>query len=319
VSGLPPALQDAISGFCGTARGRDIAQRAAAQSSCYRGGGGSLHAVSDQNDVAAYLTARLPATYAATHAALSAVQIRAPAFHPQSLLDFGAGPGTASWAATEIWPGIESVVMHDHNSHFAEAARILAAESPHAALQQAQFTTTGSGDRRFDLVIAAYVISEIAESRVPEFAWPLWSICRGILVIVEPGTPTGFQRVLHARHALLQQQAMIAAPCPGEVPCPMAGNDWCHFAVRLPRTRDHMRAKNASVPYEDEKFSYVAAARDGVVLTASAPRIIAPVANTKAGSRFRLCTENGISEVDIARRDPAEYRRHRRKNWGDLF
>ncbi len=219
----------------------------------------------------------------------------------------------------EIWPDIESIVMQDQNAHFAEAARALTAPSPHSALRQAQVTAELPGDRGFDLVIAGYVMSEIAESRVGEFVSRMWDVCRGILVIVEPGTPAGFQRVLHARQTLLQGQAMIAAPCPGEVQCPMTGGDWCHFAVRLPRTRDHMRAKNAQVPYEDEKFSYVAAARDGVVLTTAAQRIIAPVVMAKAGSRFRLCTENGISEVDIPRRDPAEYRRHRRKDWGDVF
>ena len=319
MSGLPPALQDAISDFCSTARGPEIAQRAAAQSACYRAGGGSLRAVSDHSDIAAYLTVRLPATYAAIHAALGAIRARAPEFHPQSVLDFGAGPGTASWAAVEVWPGIESVEMYDHNAHFAEAARVLIAGSRHSALRQAQITTEFPESSTFDLVIAGYVISEIAESRIAEFISRLWRVCRGILVIVEPGTPAGFRRVLHARQALLEGEAMLAAPCPGEVQCPMTGSDWCHFAVRLPRTRDHMRAKNANVPFEDEKFSYVAAACVGTALTAAGPRIIAPVVNTKAGSRFRLCTESGISDVDIPRRDPAEYRRHRRKTWGDVF
>ena len=305
--------------FCGATRGAEIVRRAAAQSACYRAGGGSLRAVSDRNDVAAYLTARLPATYAAIHAALNAVRIRAPEFHPRSLLDFGAGPGTASWAAMEIWPEIETVEMHDHNAHFAESARALIGASRYSALREAQIAREFSEQRGFDLVIAGYVISEIAQSRAAEFVSRLWSICRGILVTVEPGTPAGFQRVLHARQTLLQAQAMIAAPCPGEVQCPMTGSDWCHFSVRLPRSRDHMRAKNADVPFEDERFSYVAAARAGIALAAPAARIVSPVVTAKAGSRFRLCTENGISVVDIPRRDPAEYRRHRRKNWGDLF
>ena len=319
MSGLPPALQDAIFEFCSTVRGRQIAQRAAVQSVCYRSGGGSLRAVSDDNDVAAYLTVRLPATYAATRAALGAVQMRAPEFAPKSLLDFGAGPGTASWAAMDVWPGIEHIELHDHNARFAAAAGVLAAASPHPALRATQIARELPGDRKFDLVIAGYAVSENAESRIAELVSQLWSICRGILVIVEPGTPAGFRRVLHARQILLHDWAMIAAPCPGEVPCPMAGDDWCHFTVRLPRTRDHMRAKNANVPFEDEKFSYVAAARDGVVLTEAVPRIVAPVVNTKAGSRFRLCTEKGISELDLARRNAAEYRRRRRKTWGDVF
>jgi ribosomal protein RSM22 (predicted rRNA methylase) len=80
-----------------------------------------------------------------------------------------------------------------------------------------------------------------------------------------------------------------------------------------------MRAKDARVPYEDEKFSYVAAVRETVALKPSEPRIIAPVISGKAGSRFRLCTAEGISEIEIPRRDKAAYRLHSRKDWGDLF
>jgi hypothetical protein len=62
VSGLPLALREAIFTFCDTARGPEIAERAAAQSACFRAGGGSLATVTDYPDVAAYLTARLPPT-----------------------------------------------------------------------------------------------------------------------------------------------------------------------------------------------------------------------------------------------------------------
>ena len=41
----------------------------------------------------------------------------------------------------------------------------------------------------------------------------------------------------------------------------MAGDDWCHFSQRLARSRDHMLLKDASVPFEDERYSYVVATR----------------------------------------------------------
>ena len=37
--------------------------------------------------------------------------------------------------------------------------------------------------------------------------------------------------------------------------------DWCHFTQRLPRSRAHKQIKEADVPFEDEKFSYVALTR----------------------------------------------------------
>lgn len=51
---------------------------------------------------AAYMAARMPACYAAVFKVLEEVSTRLPAFAPESMLDFGAGPGTAVWAAREV-------------------------------------------------------------------------------------------------------------------------------------------------------------------------------------------------------------------------
>jgi len=55
--------------------------------------------------VAAYAAARLPACYAAVARVLDELRLRLPGFTPRSMLDFGAGPGTAVWAAREVWDG----------------------------------------------------------------------------------------------------------------------------------------------------------------------------------------------------------------------
>ena len=51
---------------------------------------------------AAYMAARMPACYAAVYKVLEEVSMRLPGFAPESMLDFGAGPGTAIWAAHEV-------------------------------------------------------------------------------------------------------------------------------------------------------------------------------------------------------------------------
>ena len=53
-------------------------------------------------DALAYALARMPATYAAVAAGLNALSEIKPDFAPATLLDVGAGPGTATWAAAEI-------------------------------------------------------------------------------------------------------------------------------------------------------------------------------------------------------------------------
>ena len=319
MSTIPRTLRNAISQFCESVPGAEIARRAAFQSAQYRAGAASQ--ITAPADVAAYLTARLPATFAAVSAALNHVRERAPEFHPASMLDFGAGPGTASWAAVDTWPCIESVHMKDRSERFLAAAKFLADHSEHLGLRQAKIENVSPIDENgdYDLVVAAYVISELSESDVTDVTARLWSRCRGILAIVEPGTPSGYQRMLRSRQALIERNAVIAAPCATNQSCPLASPDWCHFAVRLPRSRDHMRAKGANVPYEDEKYSYVAAARESVSLLRASSRIIAPVNSTKAGLRYHLCTGHGISDKEILRRNRTEYRLHIRKKWGDAI
>src|SRR6202049_1570927 len=83
----------------------DAAARAALISQTYRDGGNS-GAISSEADALAYALARMPATYAAVTASLNALREVRPDFAPASLLDVGAGPGTAAWAATEAFSSL---------------------------------------------------------------------------------------------------------------------------------------------------------------------------------------------------------------------
>ena len=97
----------------------------------------------------------------------------------------------------------------------------------------------------------------------------------------------------------------------------MSGGDWCHFSERLARSRDHMMVKSASVPFEDERYSYLAVSRAPVAHTQS--RIIKPPVEQKPAILLPLCDVSGLHMKTIARRDKEQYRVARRKNWGDLF
>ena len=51
----------------------------------------------DKNEADAYLACRLSATFAATITVLSELKRRLDNFNPQSIIDFGCGPGTSLW------------------------------------------------------------------------------------------------------------------------------------------------------------------------------------------------------------------------------
>ena len=99
---LPAELKAALDARLQGLSRNDAAARAAIISQTYRDGGGS-GAIKSGTDALAYALARMPATYAAVIASLNALRQITPDFAPKNLLDVGAGPGTASWAAAEAF------------------------------------------------------------------------------------------------------------------------------------------------------------------------------------------------------------------------
>jgi ribosomal protein RSM22 (predicted rRNA methylase) len=269
-------------------------------------------------DLSAYLTTRMPATYAAVRKVLGEVALVHPAFSPVSILDMGAGPGTASWAALVEWPELSTITMIEADARFVALAEELAKSSALDALAKATITRSkmSEASAKADLVIAAYVFAELVEKDAGEAALKLWAQTENTLVIIEPGTPRGFARIHAARQMLIRAGAHMIGPCTHAAACPMRSNDWCHFTVRLARSREHMHAKQATVPFEDEPFSWIAVSRNPAAL--SGARVIRPPEQDKHSITFKVCDEQGISDRVIARRDKAAYKQHRKITWGDV-
>lgn len=312
---LPEALSSAVSAWLEREGlgGRRLS--AAANTAIYRDGGTSARI-----DLSAYLVARLPATHAAVTKVLGELASRRPGFSPTSLLDVGAGPGTASWAAAAQWPGIEAVTFLDTDRRFLKLAGDLAASGPPALAAARSLTGTIEAmpaGLSAELVVAAYTLAELPLARMAKAAEALWGAAQSTLVVVEPGTPTGFARLAAVRETLLRAGAVAVAPCPHAGTCPMTGGDWCHFSVRLARSRAHMHAKAAVAPFEDEKFAYLAVSRDGAL--SGGARVLSPPIARKPGITFSLCTKAGLETRHIARRDAEAYKINRKKGWGDLL
>ncbi len=320
---LPPDLKAALSLLSHGASRRAIAERAAAQSRTYRAGGGSQR-IGTSDDALAYAFARLPATYAALAVVLNAMRGTLPAFAPRTMLDVGAGPGTAAFAAVRAFESLANVGLIDANAGLRNLALTLMADAESAALRQAADSRSYRlGDalalladaEPADLVMASYAAGEIAAGDLARFTRLLWAATAGALVIVVPGTPDGYAIMLRMRADVIAAGGHVAAPCPHDRPCPLRPPDWCHFARRLPRSRDHLLVKGADAPFEDEKFSYVVLSRAKPQPVAA--RVLAPPHVTKAAVTAKLCKAGGVETDMAARRDPQAYRRFKSWRWGD--
>ncbi|WFU15569.1 small ribosomal subunit Rsm22 family protein [Bradyrhizobium sp. CB3481] len=314
---LPAELKAALDGKLRGFSRNDAAGRAASISKTYRSGGNS-GAIRSESDALAYALARMPATYAAVTASLNAlIEIR-PDLAPKTLLDIGAGPGTATWAAAEAFSCLQHFSLLDANDALRMLALDLARDSTrlrNISYERGEARTALATADAADLVVASYMINEIGEAEQRALAELMWEKTRDTLLVVEPGTPAGYARIIALRAHLIALGAHVAAPCPHDGQCPLQPPDWCHFSQRLQRSRAHMQVKGAEVPFEDERFSYVAVTRAPVPSRRS--RVLAQPDVGKVEITAKFCTTEGLSFTKVPRRAKADYAAARRWRWGD--
>jgi ribosomal protein RSM22 (predicted rRNA methylase) len=340
---LPEAIERAIDREATAAPGKALARAAEALSARYRERPrGAATPLTDVERLA-YAIVRAPATFAAVASVVSELRRRAPDLRVSSLLDLGAGPGAATWAALAQREEIERVTLIEQDRGFIDLGRRLVAELPSAAAAADALEWREADLRRpptvsalslsapapslpvHDLVIISYALGELDPPAAQRLIERAWSAASQALIIVEPGTPFHFQGVLAARDWLIREGAFIAAPCPHAATCPMAGaaSDWCHMAARVERTSLHRRLKAGELPYEDEKFSYVIAvrapAREHQPAQRAAARIVRRPEIQKGFVTLSLCTPAGLKREGVTRSQREAFRIARKARWGDAW
>jgi ribosomal protein RSM22 (predicted rRNA methylase) len=260
----------------------------------------------------------MPATFEAVRAALDAFADAVPEWVPGSHVDVGGGTGAATWAVNATWPEERPVTVLDWADPALALGRELA--SSNALLRSAEWRRSRIGAAltigSSDLVTVSYVLGELTETARAEVVDAAAAAAQAV-VIVEPGTPDGYARVIAARDRLIGAGFRVAAPCPHSAACPIVpGEDWCHFSARVSRSSLHRQVKGGSLAYEDEKFSYVAATRFPASPVSS--RVVRRPQIRKGQVLLDLCsTGERIVRSTVTKRQGALYKEARDASWGD--
>ncbi|MFJ8002860.1 small ribosomal subunit Rsm22 family protein [Streptomyces fagopyri] len=274
----------------------------------------------DRSDVVAYAAYRMPATFEAVRGALEAFADAVPGWTPASHVDVGGGTGAATWAVNATWPGVRPVTVLDWAEPALALGREIAATNPELTPAEWRRARIGAALtlESTDLVTVSYVLGELTaadRARVVSAA----AAAAQAVVIIEPGTPDGYARVIEARDRLIGAGFHVAAPCPHSAACPIVpGEDWCHFSARVSRSSLHRQVKGGSLAYEDEKFSYVAATR--LPADPAASRVVRRPQIRKGQVLLDLCgPDESLHRETVTKRHGPLYRAARDADWGDAW
>ena len=280
-------------------------------SSRYRTQSRSEYITNDEMRLA-YLLYRLPATSGVIERVLSEL----PRKHYNSLIDFGSGSGSSLWALKSGLFDLDKITLVDQDLDLINLGKTY---SPAQFKQNCEWVLSDLFSAPLlpphSLALMSYVLSEVKNKE--ELLEKVSSSFEEFLIIIEPGTPEGYKTILKARDFLFKKGFYVVAPCPHAKACPLPKGDWCHFSQRISRTSVHRYLKQGKLGYEDEKFSYLIVSKNKY--QTDGERILKHIEKFKGHVKLKLCTEEGIQEKIISKKDKQHYKETKKLSWGDLY
>jgi ribosomal protein RSM22 (predicted rRNA methylase) len=283
--------------------------------------------VHDYTDALAYLGLRVPATYAQVIGALGFVKELIPSWRPTSLLDIGSGPGIATWAAISLWPGLDEITCLDENNDFISLGKQIIKDSELTRDINWKNRDLRLGieedENSYDLIIIANVLNELTPKAQENLIGQAFNLCKGILIIIEPGTPRGSQIVSSVAQKLHNVGILLA---------PYVANTfvedkdyYLHFPQRFirpdfqRRIRQQMRVSSEMASdWEESKYSYVAISKFPAEKNNWA-RTVGQTEIHKGFLEIPVITEDAITKIKVMKRNKEAFTFAKHLRWGELI
>lgn len=266
-----------------------------------------------ESEAVSYAISRMPATYAAVSSVLEQIL---DSYHESltSIIDVGAGTGAAVWAINDRTTSNDIKCLEREESMISIGKKLMENTDLNDVKWDKFDILKDDIKENGDLVISSYMINELPKEEREKAVKKMWNATNKLLVIIEPGTPIGFANILEIRNNILNLGGNIVAPCCCIGKCPIAKDDWCAFYTRIARSSIHRQAKNGTLGYEDEKFSYIAFSK--VPVDNKGERILRHPQINSGYVKVKVCTSNGIEEKTYSKKDKEIYKKVKKMNAG---
>ena len=246
-------------------------------------------------------------------------------FHDvESVVDFGGGPGTFLFAISKF-KTLNKYTNVERSDSFIGIMNVLVEEflsssttHTHVDSISCNYLKLGSQDiPTSDLCVFSYTLCERENSPVCLSDLVEHS---NMVLIIEPGTPSGFNNIIQARDKLIEKGFGTIAPCTvsnGFCPLRDSESDWCHFVERVDRSRIQRHLKNGVLGYEYEKYSYLLMSKNSI--HSDGKRIISRPNYTKHSISFDICSEKNSHIVITKKENKSEFKIVKKSIRGDLY
>lgn len=278
--------------------------------------------VTKEDEALVYSIARMPATYGAVYKTL---EWSLENFNEEinSVLDVGAGTGTASWVVAEVLNRDLQITCLEREDAMINLGQEYMKEEC-SSLSNANWIKQDVSNTEItqtaDLVISSYMLNEFNEDARMHAVQKLWNATNKLLVIIEPGTPESFKNMKKIREFFIECGGNVIAPCVHNQKCELPDNDWCQFTCRISRSKLHKVLKVGDSPFEDEKFFYLAILKNNEVTKIEGISRVLRHPKIEAGKiTLKLCSYDGIVEKMITKKQKDLFKIARKIECGEII
>ena len=268
--------------------------------------------------IEAYSLYYLTVNFAKLSFLIAKIHERAPAFGTDkklSVLDFGCGPGSGLAACLYGDLNIESLYALDaSDACLSFTKKLLNSINPEVGLKLCR-STDEFADKKFDLIIAANVLTELSDQERKQLTDKLISLLadKGILLLLEPAQLSTTRKLMSARAQILNSnpQLSVIFPCSIQDSCPMLpkADDWCHGILPsgfwAPSTL--IRELDLLLSFNKHRLKYA------TFIFQRTERVNMPFSVTiKTAGKVKhaeICGENGLQNIKPSQIDDTQARR----------